>query len=47
MKQIPNEVLQPVVELLTYALTFVAGVVAKWIQGISNRKNQNNEKRTH
>lgn len=36
-KPLPNELIQPIMEIVGYALTFVAGVIAKWLQG-KNRK---------
>jgi len=41
MEKIPNEIIQPIMEVVTYVLTFIAGVIAKWLQG-KNKKTNNN-----
>lgn len=42
-KPLPSELIQPIMEIVGYALTFVAGVIAKWLQGKSRKPKNSKE----
>jgi len=35
---IPPELQNPILEIVTYVLTFIGGVIAKWLQSRKNKK---------
>jgi len=38
---LPPEVTNPIIEIVSYALTFVLGIITKWLQGRKQKKDAN------
>jgi len=37
---IPPELANPILEIVTYVLTFIGGIIAKWLQSRKSKKQQ-------
>lgn len=42
IEKLPDEIVNPIIEVLSYVFTFITGAIARWLLG-RNRKPKNNQ----